>query len=739
MPDTTRVNRLAAEPSLYLQQHASNPVDWYPWGEAAFERARGEGKLILLSVGYSACHWCHVMERESFENERIAALMNERFVCIKVDREERPDIDNLYMKALQAMTGRGGWPMTVFLTPDGKPFYAGTYFPPDDRGGMPGFPRVLDSVFRAFREKPDEIEQSAEKVQSFLAAGGGRSTSVGEPGGAVARREDLDKAAAALLSAMDSRFGGFGEQPKFPSTLCLSFLMGTLRNARAESSAAAGPGLGPDAVAAAESFVDGDVCADAKVDEDTASVACAAAESESYRLCHRQVKTALDAMAGGGIYDHLAGGFHRYAVDRAWLVPHFEKMLYDQALLSLVYTEAWQLYGDPRYREVALGIVDYVAAEMTSPCGAFYSTLDADSEGVEGKFYVWSYREFLEVVGEEDAALAGQVFGVSETGNFEGSNILHRASSPAVVAAASSCSVEEVEAALSRATTRLLAARGKRVRPVRDEKTLADWSGLMISAAAVAGRVFGREDLVALASAAADFCRSEMMHGGRLLHFYADGAARVGAFLDDYAFLGRGCLDLFLASGRREDLQFSEFCAHEILNSFLDQQRGVFFFNTAGPGALALRSSDLFDSAVPSGNSVAVELLLRLHQFNPSAGFEAAALRALAASLPSALGNPFGAGHFLSVAQRHLRGYSTLVVCPGKAGGEQLGNIALRHHCPELSVLELRSAEVGEWPASLASGKIPLDGKNTAYLCRGSTCEAPVNSSSGLLDLLAEG
>src|SRR5437588_10127681 len=432
-------NRLAAETSPYLLQHADNPVDWYPWGDAAFAAARAADKPLLLSVGYSACHWCHVMAHESFENAGTAALMNELFVNIKVDREERPDVDTVYMQAVQAMSGHGGWPMTVFLTPDGVPFYGGTYFPPTDRLGMPGFQRVLTSVAEAYRRAPDEIRQSAEQLRSRL----GRSLMGHEAG---ARDERVAAAAyQGLVASFDARHGGFGGAPKFPQPMNLEFLLRYYRRT-----------------------------------------------GEPHAL--EMARVTLDHMRRGGIYDQLGGGFHRYATDDVWLVPHFEQMLYDNALLARVYLEAYQVTGEEEYLPIVEETLGYVRREMTGPEGGFYSAQDADSEGEEGKFFIWTPREIAEVLGPEDAPLVAAYYGVTEHGNFEGRNILHLARPAEEVAHAHRVSPEKVHAAVERARRLLFAAREKRVKPGRDEKILTAWNGLMLRAFAEAARVLGRAD-----------------------------------------------------------------------------------------------------------------------------------------------------------------------------------------------------------------------------------------------------
>jgi uncharacterized protein YyaL (SSP411 family) len=670
-------NRLADEPSLYLRQHGHNPVNWFPWAPEALNLARIEDKPILLSIGYSSCHWCHVMERESFEDERIARLMNELYVCIKVDREERPDLDNIYMKTVQMMTGHGGWPMTVFLRPDLKPFYAGTYYPPEDRGNMPGFPRVLVGVERAYREDAAKIGERADQVVALLEEG-----SKGRESSSQVSSLSICEVAAKLAGVMDAEEGGFGSNPKFPNTLALSFLLEAQRI---------------DAQANHASLV----------------------------------KVALDKMAAGGIYDHLGGGFHRYSVDRYWLVPHFEKMLYDQALLADVYVEAWQRFGEPAYRDTLLGIGNYLCREMVGAGGGYFATQDADSEGVEGKFFVWTPDEVAAVVGEEDAELVCRYFDVTDEGNFEGKNILHPIIEIADLARMFDREPADVTRALAAASATMLLERAERIAPVTDEKHLADWNGLMIGAMAQAGAVLDVGEFVDSARAAADFVRAEMIVDGRLMHFYADGACRVPAFLDDYAFFGRGCLELFFAGGREADLQSATASADAILERYEDGAAGGFYFTAEDSDAPLMRSRELSDSAVPSGNAVATELLLRLWQLTGDDRYRLAGERSLEALLPAALTNPHGGGHLLNVALKHRRGYGVVVIAHADTrAGRELTRRARELPAPEISVLPIAGAEP-DWLPAPVRGKTFGD-QAAAHLCRGTTCMMPTSSADEL-------
>src|SRR5438067_2264424 len=482
MTEHKHTNRLADETSPYLLQHAHNPVEWYPWGEDALEKARREDKPILLSIGYSACHWCHVMEAESFEDEETARLMNENFVNIKVDREERPDLDQIYMNAVQMMTRHGGWPLTVFLTPDLVPFYGGTYFPPEDRYQMQGFPRILIAVSEAYRTRPEEVKQSAWEILSEL-----RRMSVAQESTESVSPALLDTAFRSLARAYDSRHGGFGGAPKFPSSMNLELLLRTFKKT-------------------------GDRGALAMVTH----------------TCRR--------MAGGGMYDQLGGGFHRYSTDARWLVPHFEKMLYDNALLSRLYLHVYQLTGEELFRRVVVETLDYVAREMRDSSGAFYSTQDADSEGVEGKFFVWGRAEIDSLLGADDARLFCAYYGVTEGGNFEEKNILNVERAAEEVARELGVEVEQLTEAVERGRRVLFEEREKRIKPGRDEKVITAWNGFMLESFAEAAAVLEREDYREIAERNAQFIVENLTKGGRLLHVYKDGLAKHAGFLDDYSY-----------------------------------------------------------------------------------------------------------------------------------------------------------------------------------------------------------
>ena len=556
-------NRLASETSPYLLQHAGNPVDWFPWGEEAFSKAAAEDKPILLSVGYSACHWCHVMAHESFEDEITAQLMNRDFVSVKVDREERPDVDGIYMNAVQAMTGAGGWPMTVAMTPDGKPFFGGTYYPPEDRYGRASFKRVLTSLADAWKTRRDEVIRSAEGMTQYL---GQLSNLPVQPGDLSA--DILEEALQNLQTSFDRVSGGFGGAPKFPPHSALDFLLN-----RPE----------PTALEMAD--------------------------------------LTLTKMAKGGIYDHLGGGFARYSVDAVWLVPHFEKMLYDNAQLVRRYLKAYQQTGKPLYKETAEGVLEWVKREMLDSSGGFYSALDADSEGVEGKFYVWDESEVDALLGK-DASLAKVYYGVSTTGNFEGKNILNVTQPKEEVARRFDMSMEELEERLSRINEVLFEVREKRVRPGLDDKILLSWNGLMLAAFADAGRVLGREDYLNIAVKNAEFIRREMMKDGRLLHSYKDGEAKIAGLLEDYALFGLGLTSLYQATFDAQWLLLALELAETVTEHFVDSENGGFFSTSDDAEKLIVRPKNFFDAAVPSDNGAAAELLLTLARYTDNREWE---------------------------------------------------------------------------------------------------------------------
>jgi uncharacterized protein len=676
-------NRLAQETSPYLLQHKDNPVDWYPWGEEALERARAEDRPILLSVGYSACHWCHVMERESFEDAGTAELMNQHFVNVKVDREERPDIDSIYMTAVQAMTRHGGWPMTVFLTPDGAPFYGGTYFPPEPRGGLPSFRQLLTTLADAWTSRREEVFKSAESVREFLKA----STSGGViPRSDTPREALLDAAGNSLLGQLDRRFGGFGSAPKFPQAMNVEVL---LRHWRRTGDLGALSGV-----------------------EDT-----------------------LRAMANGGIYDQLGGGFARYSVDAYWLVPHFEKMLYDNALLARLYMEAYQATGDAFYRRIAEETLDYVLRDMTSPEGGFYSAEDADSEGVEGKFYVWTPGEIEEVLEPEDARLAMRYWDVTEGGNFEGRNILNVPRPLEVVAAEFGVSPEELWRRLEAIRARLFAVREGRVRPGRDEKVLAAWNGLMLSALALAARVTGRADYREAARRNAAFLLRELLSEGRLRRSYKDGRARFNGYLEDYAMVASGLVALYEATFETRWLLEADALCEAVVELFWDEGEGVFYDTPADHEELVTRPRDVYDNAAPSGTSVAVGVLLQLallldrNDYRQRAETVLENLSGGMESVPGAFGRLLAALDFAAGEPREI----AIVGDPDSPDTAALLKTVYSAYIPNKVVAGLSPGD-DETAAliPLLAARPARDGRATAYVCTGYACQNPTTDPGEL-------
>jgi uncharacterized protein len=682
-------NRLAEETSPYLLQHKDNPVDWYPWGEEALGRARDEDRPILLSVGYSACHWCHVMERESFEDEETARMMNEHFVNIKVDREERPDIDSIYMSAVQALTRSGGWPMTVFMTPDGAPFYGGTYFPPVPRGGLPSFQQLLLTLADAYENRREEVLQSAGSVRDYLQAATGAAMPKTEAGGAAL----LDGAAETLLAEHDGRFGGFGGAPKFPQPMNLEVLLRRHRRAGDRAALAA-------------------------------------------------VELTLRKMADGGIYDHLGGGFARYSVDAYWLVPHFEKMLYDNALLARVYLEAHQATGDPYYRRVAEETLDYVLRDMTSPEGGFYAAEDADSEGVEGKFYVWTPREIEEALEPEDAKLALRYWDVTERGNFEGKNILNVPRPPEVVAEEFGMPPGALRGRMDGIRQELFAVRERRVRPGRDEKVLAAWNGLMLRAFALAARVTGREDYLEAARKNATFLLENMKDNGRLRRSHKDGRARFNGYLEDYAMVADGLVELYEATFETRWLVEADLLCGAMNELFWDEEKRAFYDTPADHEQLVARPRDVYDNATPSGNSVAVEVLLRLALLLDRNDYRQRAEEVLDEMGGAMERLPGAFGRLLSALDLSASGTREIAIIgdPGSPDTRALLDTIYARYLPNKVV-----AGTGE-DAAESSGLIPLlaqrpmrEGRATAYVCEGYACQAPTTDPEELARQLDAG
>jgi uncharacterized protein len=655
-------NRLAQETSPYLLQHRENPVDWYPWGPQALARAAEEDRPILLSVGYSACHWCHVMERESFEDPETAAYMNEHFVAIKVDREERPDVDAIYMEAVQAMSGHGGWPMTVFLDPEGVPFYGGTYFPPDESRGMPSCRMVMGAVVGAFEGQREEIRERAAGTRARLG-----SIGLVEPSPESPEARRLDEAVALLRGAADLENGGFGGAPKFPPASALELLL-----ARGE---------------------------------------------------RQLVETTLDAMLAGGIYDQIGGGFARYSVDAVWLVPHFEKMLYDNALLAGAYLHGWQALGHERYRRACEQTLDWMLREMRGPEGGFYSALDADSEGQEGRFYVWAPEQIRAVLGENAEAVI-EFYGVSERGNFEGANILHLAGG-----------VDAPEPpGLAEARQALYEARAKRVWPGLDDKRLTSWNALAIGALAEAGAVLGREDYLTAASGCADFVLDSLRDGdGRLLRTYKDGDARLNAYLEDHAFLLEALLTLYESSFERRWFEQAQALADTTIARFGDPERGGFFSTSGDHEELIARRKEVGDHPIPSGNSSAALGLLRLAALTGERQYERQAEGVFALFARTATQHPESFAHLLRALDFHLSPtHEVALVGDDLAELAAVVRSALRPH------LVLAGGPEGEATPPLLQGRTTVDGQAAAYVCESFACRLPVTEPSALRGELAD-
>ena len=672
-------NRLAGETSPYLLQHKDNPVEWYPWGEESLARARSEDRPILLSIGYSACHWCHVMEHESFENPEIARQMNEQFINIKVDREERPDLDAIYMQVTQAMTGHGGWPMTVFLTPEQVPFYAGTYFPPEDRHGHPGFPRVLQHVARAYREQPESVQKTIAQVKELLAGGSDALSRAGQ-----LESSQLDHAFRMLQQAYDTVHGGFGGAPKFPPSMALELLLRYHKRS---------------------------------------------GDAEALEMAEHT----LVQMARGGMYDQIGGGFHRYSVDERWLVPHFEKMLYDNALLARVYVQAFQLTGERFYRRVAEEILDYVLREMTSPEGAFYSTQDADSEGVEGKFFVWTIEELNEALGPEDGRIAAAYWGAIPHGNWEHSNVLNVPREPDEVANVLGITVDELRAAIERIRPALFAVRERRIKPGRDEKVLTSWNGLMLRAFAEAANAFGEERFREAAARNAELVLGTLRVDGRLRHSYKDGRARINGFLEDYAYYVDGLVALYQATFERRWLDEARTLADQMVDLFADEEGGGFFDTSRDHEALISRPKDLYDSATPAANSVAADALLRLALLTGEASYERRATRSLEAISSAAARAPQAFGRWLCAIDFVLGEPVEIAFVgdPADAGTRRLLDTVWRQFLPN-KVVALRRPDEPSGLALLEQREM-VGGKPTAYVCRNYACQAPTTDAEELL------
>jgi uncharacterized protein YyaL (SSP411 family) len=681
-PAPAHTNRLAREKSPYLLQHATNPVDWFPWGEEAFARARAENKPIFLSIGYSTCHWCHVMERESFVNDEVALLLNTLFVPVKVDREERPDVDRLYMTAMQALGQGGGWPLNVFLTPELEPFWGGTYFPPSTTSGRPGLIQLLPRLAEAWRDQREQVEGTGEQVMAMLRSLGASSSEARDV-------RDLAQACAASLAEQhDEVCGGFGMAPKFPSPGNLHFLL--RRWARG---------------------------------------------AEDAQSARRMALGQLEAMRANGIHDHLGGGFHRYATDREWRIPHFEKMLYDQALLASAYLDAYQTDGDARWADTARDVFEYVQRDLTSPEGAFYSAEDADSEGEEGRFYAWTPAELSRLLGDEAAARVGRHFGVTARGNFEhDTTVLHEARPGDPIP-------HEARNELAAARATLLAARSRRVRPHLDDKVITAWNALMIAALAQGARVLDAPDLAERAARAADFIWTHLRRDdGALLRRYRDGEAACAGQLDDHAYYAHACLELFAATHEPRWLERAALTTEVMVREFWDNAEGGLFESPQDAGGVAIRLKDSFDGAELAGNSIAAELLWRLAALLDRSEWREYAQRSITYHARRLAAAPWAMPRMVAAMERSLAAPRHVVIVGPRERADTRDLVAvfaarLRADDDLVVVDESTRATLSRWVPFAAA--LPMrDGRATAYVCVDYACRQPVHTPQELAAVL---
>jgi len=690
-------NHLAKESSPYLLQHKNNPVDWHPWGKEALAKAKKEDKPIFLSIGYSACHWCHVMEHESFEDEAIAKLLNDNFVCIKVDREERPDIDQIYMNAVVAMRGQGGWPLNVFLTPDQEFFFGGTYWPPAARMGMPGFDQVLNGTLDAFKNRREAVVEQSKKITEFL----NDSADAGGDGQAdLPDASALIMAARSLENGFDFQHGGFGNKPKFPHAMQLSFLLRLARR---------WPAL----------------------------------QKPPKATLNSMVKLNLQKMAWGGIYDHLGGGFARYSVDELWLVPHFEKMLYDNSLLTVSYVDMFQASGDKFYETVARETLDYILHDLTDETGAFYSTEDADSEGVEGKFYVWQKAEVEAAIGDKIAATFCEFYHVSEHGNFEEANILNQTEPLETFAKKRKLDVTELAAQFQEAKDKLLKIRNKRIRPGLDDKVLVNWNALAITAMARAGAAFNEPRYTAAAQKAATFVLEKMRRSdGRLLHTWRNGEAKLDAYLDDYAGMIVALLTLYQTDFNERWIDEAAELANQTVKHFGDEETGAFYFTADDHEALIARVKDFQDSSVPGGNALAATGLQMLGRLLGQDQWLERSRKVITAGSRILQRAPMAAGQMLIAAENMLdQNYELVLMGPSK-DSVKTALAELREHFLPNVTLVCRTDDDKENRAGLVdevlAGKTSLERLVTLYVCQNHSCNQPVSGEAEVLAAIKE-
>ena len=683
--DSKHTNRLIHETSPYLLQHAHNPVDWYPWGEEALELAKREQKPILLSIGYSACHWCHVMERESFENEEIAVIMNELFVNIKVDREERPDLDEIYMNAVQAMTRQGGWPMTVFLTPDLKPFYGGTYYPPEDRYGRPGFPKVMHAVAEAFNEKNEQVLEQADQITTQLS----QMSNLVDPHEHELTEELMSKAFQHYRSQFDSQYGGFGNAPKFPPSMGLPFLLRYWHHSGNANAL-------------------------------------------------EMVEITLQKMARGGIYDQLGGGFHRYSTDARWLVPHFEKMLYDNAQLVVAYFEAYQATQNIFYRDIGTETLDYVLREMyDAENGGFYSTQDADSEGVEGKFFVWEPYDVEDIIGEKNAEIFCEYYDITPQGNFEGENILHVQTPSDIFARKLGMDIDELEVLLADGRQKLFEEREKRIKPGLDDKILTSWNGIMIRGMSMGYQLTGKPDYLTACEKSAEFVLTTLSQdNGLLLRTYRAGKSHLNAYLEDYSYFIAGLVALYEASFDPRWLTEAERLTHLMIDQFEDEEGSGFFFTGKAHETLIVQSKSAYDGATPSGASMAIHSLLRLAKHLDNSIFHEKAVDTLKLYFHQMEVMPSGSGQLLCELAFLLSTPKEIAIIGEKEDTKTEGMLSALHgmYLPNKIVALTDSAEGTGLP--LLENKTQINNTTTAYICENYVCQTPTTDVDMFLEML---
>ena len=665
-------NNLINETSPYLLQHAHNPVNWFAWGEEAFEKAKAEDKPVLISIGYSACHWCHVMEHESFEDEETARVMNANFVNIKVDLEERPDVDQIYMAFVQMTNGNGGYPLNVFLTPDKLPFFGGTYFPPVNRYNMPSFQRVLESVADAYKNKRDELLHSANEILGEI-----RRVGLVEVEREGLNLDQLDKAFQSFVRTFDNVNGGFGGAPKFPPPMSLEFLLRYYKRTGNENAL-------------------------------------------------EMVKKTCDKMAHGGIYDQLGGGFHRYTVDAIWLTPHFEKMLYDNAQSARIYLHLFQVTKDEFYKRIAVETLEYVRREMLDEKGGFYTAQDADSEGVEGKFFVWTPAEIEEILGDADAPVFNFFYDISEDGNFEEKNILNVKNSLSETAEVLKIPEEKLKEVLMRGREKLFTEREKRIKPFRDEKVLTAWNSLMLATFAEASAILDNQDYLAIARRNADFILDNLQKDDYLLRSWKDGQAKLSAYLEDYANFADGLIELFQVSGEVKYLREAKRLADILITEFWDADGGAFFFTANNHEELIVRPKDFYDNATPSGNSAATDVLLKLAHLVGDEKYERFAVTVLRLVSPQIRRYPNAFGRVLSALEFYLNPTKEIVILGAKAG--ELEREVWRDYLPNKVVVLAENAEEHAELIPLLQARNMIDNKPTAFVCENFICQKPVTS-----------